>query len=44
MNSLVCYGLRGGVGTTSVVAALGFALHEMQQRVCTLTVRCRMLK
>lgn len=33
MNSLVCYGLRGGVGTTSVVAALGFALHEMQQRV-----------
>jgi len=33
MNSLVCYGLRGGVGTTSVVAALGFALHELQQRV-----------
>lgn len=33
MNHLVCYGLRGGVGTTSVVAALGFALHELQQRV-----------
>lgn len=33
MNSLVCYGLRGGVGTTSVVAALGFALHALGEKV-----------
>lgn len=33
MNSLAFYGLRGGAGVTSVVAALGYALHALGQRV-----------
>lgn len=33
MTVLAVSGIRGGVGTTSLVAALGFALHLLQQRV-----------
>lgn len=33
MNYLAFYGLRGGTGTTSIVAALGYALHRQGQRV-----------
>lgn len=33
MNSLVMSGLRGGVGTTSLLAGIGFALHAQGKRV-----------
>ncbi|MGJ7512998.1 cellulose biosynthesis protein BcsQ [Pseudomonas baetica] len=33
MISLGLYGLRGGAGTTSLLAALGYALHTLEQRV-----------
>ena len=32
-NSLALQGLRGGVGTTSLLAGLGYALHQLDQRV-----------
>lgn len=33
MNNFAFYGLRGGVGVTSIVAALGYALHCYGRRV-----------
>ncbi|WP_447791617.1 MULTISPECIES: cellulose biosynthesis protein BcsQ [Pseudomonas] len=33
MTSLGLYGLRGGAGSSSLLAALGYALHTLEQRV-----------
>ncbi|MFW9265635.1 cellulose biosynthesis protein BcsQ [Pseudomonas sp. NR3] len=33
MTSLGLYGLRGGTGSSSLLAALGYALHTLEQRV-----------
>jgi len=43
MTVVALSGLRGGVGTTSLVAALGFALHGLQQRVLMLDLQPRNL-
>lgn len=36
MKSLTLRGLRGGVGCTTLIAALGYALHQLRQRVLLL--------
>lgn len=43
MTVVALQGLRGGVGTTSVVAALGYALHRLQQRVLMVDLHPRNL-
>jgi len=43
MTVVALSGIRGGVGTTSVVAALGFALHRLQQRVLIVDLHPRNL-
>ncbi|MFK8329465.1 cellulose biosynthesis protein BcsQ [Pseudomonas sp. BJa5] len=43
MTVVALSGLRGGVGTTSMVAALGFALHGLQQRVLMIDLHPRNL-
>ncbi|WP_422419431.1 cellulose biosynthesis protein BcsQ [Pseudomonas sp. GZD-222] len=43
MTVVALKGMRGGVGTTSLVAALGFALHRLQQRVLIVDLHPRNL-
>ncbi|MGH8380110.1 cellulose biosynthesis protein BcsQ [Pseudomonas sp.] len=43
MTVVALSGIRGGVGTTSMVAALGFALHALQQRVLMVDLHPRNL-
>ncbi|MNZ38181.1 Septum site-determining protein MinD [compost metagenome] len=43
MTVVALSGIRGGVGTTSVVAGLGFALHLLQQRVLMIDLHPRNL-
>ncbi|TDF84381.1 cellulose biosynthesis protein BcsQ [Pseudomonas sp. H9] len=43
MTVVVLSGLRGGVGTTALVAGLGFALHRLQQRVLMVDLQPRNL-
>ncbi|MGL4315106.1 MAG: cellulose biosynthesis protein BcsQ [Pseudomonas sp.] len=43
MTILALGGIRGGVGTTSLVAALGFALQQMEQRVLLVDLQPRNL-
>lgn len=43
MTVVALSGIRGGVGTTSLVAALGFALHGLQQRVLMVDLNPRNL-
>ncbi|MGH8467320.1 MAG: cellulose synthase operon protein YhjQ/BcsQ, partial [Pseudomonas sp.] len=43
MTVVALSGIRGGTGTTSVVAALGFALHALGQRVLMVDLNPRNL-
>ncbi|MEG0859790.1 MAG: cellulose biosynthesis protein BcsQ [Pseudomonas sp.] len=43
MTVVALKGLRGGVGSTSLVAALGYALHTLQQRVLMVDLHPRNL-